>query len=94
MLVADSVAGDLNRNLSIYLEYVYEEVENRGEIALPKTQHPEPSLIFPLIHILEMIFPYKTAHAFNFLAVLCGLWHLSSLIRDWTQALNSEGMES
>lgn len=31
MLVADSVAGDLNRNLSIYLEYVYEEVENRGE---------------------------------------------------------------
>ena len=40
---------------------------------LPKTQHPEPSLILPLIHILEMSFPYKMAHVFNFLAALCGL---------------------
>ena len=31
---------------------------------------------------------------FVFLAILCSLWYLSCLTRDWTQALSSESMKS
>ena len=48
-----------------------------------------PPLFFLFFKKFKKIFLF-----FHFLAALCGLQDLSSLTRDWTQALGNESMES